>query len=301
MPGMEPTLLVLAAGIGSRYGGLKQIDPVGPGGETIIDYSVYDAMRGGFRKLAFVIRRDIEKDFREAVGARFERKLPVEYVFQELEMVPGGLRVPPRRKKPWGTGHAILVAQNAVREPFAAINADDFYGRRAFQILADHLRSGGADYAMVGYVLRKTLSEFGSVARGVCRCGADGFLEAVTEMLRIERADGGAKHTDESGATHRLTGDEIVSMNFWGFTPTIFGHLRREFSAFLNTHGDNEKAEFLIPTVVNTLVASGQARVKVLRTTDTWLGMTYREDKPRVAASVRDLVARGEYPERLWA
>ncbi|MGH7975427.1 MAG: nucleotidyltransferase family protein, partial [Limisphaerales bacterium] len=216
----KPTLLVLAAGMGSRYGGLKQIDPVGPGGETIIDYSIYDALRAGFGKLVFVIRRDLETPFKKIIGARFERKISVEYVFQELDSLPPGFSVPPHRAKPWGTGQAILMAAGVIREPFAAINADDFYGANSFRALAEHLRSGGADYAMVGFILRNTLSKHGSVARGACCVGADGFLQSVTELTKIQKDGGDAKYTDAAGVMHRLAGDETVSMNMWGFTPT---------------------------------------------------------------------------------
>lgn len=295
----KPTLLVLAAGMGSRYGGLKQIDPVGPGGETIIDYSVFDAMRAGFGKLVFVIRQDIESAFRDAIGARFEKRLPVEYVFQELDNLPPGFSVPPNRKKPWGTGQAILCAAKAIQEPFAAINGDDFYGANSFRVLAAHLSSGSSDYAMVGFVLRNTLSEFGTVARGVCQAGPDGYLQSVTEITKIERAGDGAKYTDSTGVAQHLSGDEPVSMNMWGFTPTLFSHLQRQFIAFLERNGNDEKAEFYIPFAVNDLIRSQQERCKVLRTPDSWLGVTYREDRPRVAEGIRALVARGDYPSGL--
>lgn len=296
----KPSLLVLAAGMGSRYGGLKQIDPVGPGGETIIDYSVFDAVRAGFGKLVFVIRHDIESAFREAIGARFERRLPVEYVFQELDKLPPGFSVPPNRKKPWGTGQAILMAAEAVSGPFAAINADDFYGANSFKVLAEHLSSGGADYAMVGFVLRNTLSEFGSVARGACRVGSDGYLQAVTELTKIEKDGQRAKYTDASGVVHHLSGDEPVSMNMWGFTPSLFGHLRQQLVEFLQRSGNDEKAELYIPTVVNELIATHRERCKVLRTPDSWLGVTYREDRPFVVEGIRALIARGDYPAKLW-
>jgi dTDP-glucose pyrophosphorylase len=296
----NPTLLVLAAGMGSRYGGLKQVDPVGPNGETIMDYSIYDALRGGFGKLVFVIRRDIERPFKEIVGARFERRIPVEYVYQELAKLPPGFSAPVSRQKPWGTGHAILMAAEEVHEPFAAINADDFYGRNSFQLQARHLQSGSADYCMVGFVLKNTLSEFGSVARGLSRTSTDDFLESVTELTRIEPDGVAAKYTDAANQTHPLTGHETVSMNMWGFTPTVFEHLRQEFSAFLEKHLHHDKAEFYIPTAVNALVASGRARVKVLRTPDNWFGVTYREDRTRVVENVRRLVTDGVYPEKLW-
>ncbi len=297
----KPTLLVLAAGMGSRYGGLKQIDPVGPNGETIIDYSVYDAVRAGFGKLVFVIRRDIEAQFREVIGARFEQRLPVEYVFQELTTLPGGFSVPAGRAKPWGTTHAILMAEAAVREPFAAINADDFYGADCYRSLAAHLASGSPDYAMVGFVLRNTLSDFGSVARGVCQTDATGHLTAITELTKIERDGAAAKNTDLSGQIARLTGNEAVSMNFWGFTPAVFPQLREVFAQFLRENAQDQKAECYIPNTVGALINAGQARVKVLSTTASWFGVTYREDRPRVIESIRQLIARGDYPEKLWA
>lgn len=297
----KPTLLVLAAGIGSRYGGLKQIDPIGPGGETIIDYSVYDALRAGFGKLVFVIRRDIEAAFREVIGSRFEKRIAVEYVFQELTALPPGFAAPPDRTKPWGTGHAVLTAASATREPFAVINADDFYGQASFQTLGKYLQAGSPDYAMVGFVLRNTLSEFGSVARGVCRLTPDECLESVVELTRIEKDGAAARHTGSDGKVHPLTGEEIVSLNMWGFTPTLFAHLRREFVTFLQQEGANPKAEFFIPTVVNTLINSGRVRLKVLRSTGSWFGVTYREDRPRVVASIRELIQRGDYPEKLWS
>jgi len=232
----KPTLLVLAAGMGSRYGGLKQIDPVGPGGETIIDYSIYDAMRAGFGKLVFVIRKDIEQQFREIVGSRFEKRIAVEYVFQELDKLPAGYSLPAGRTKPWGTTHAILMAEDVIKEPFAAINADDFYGQQAYQLLATHLQSGTPDYAMVGFILRNTLSDFGSVARGVCRVDANNYLTSVVEMMKIERDGNGAKNTDAAGQITKLSGDEAVSMNFWGFTPALFAQLRTQFDAFLKKH-----------------------------------------------------------------
>ena len=295
----KPALLILAAGMGSRYGGLKQIDPVGPAGETIIDYSIFDALRAGFGKLVFVIRRDFEQAFKEIVGARFEKRVPVEYVYQELDRLPPGFSVPAGRTKPWGTTHAILMAEDAVREPFAAINADDFYGAQAYRLLAEHLTSGTADYAMVGFILRNTLSEHGAVARGVSRVDGNHFLKSVVEMMKIERDGGGAKNTGADGKITKLTGDEAVSMNFWGFTPAVFGQLRARFTAFLKKSGQEEKSECYIPTTVNELVTAGLAKVKVLRTNDSWFGVTYREDRPRVVESIRRLIARGDYPEKL--
>jgi len=301
---MQPTLLVLAAGIGSRYGGLKQVDPVGPHGETIIDYSIYDAIRAGFGKVVFVIRHDIEQAFKEAVSSRFTGRIPIEYAFQELDNIPKGFTVPPDRTKPWGTGHAILMAEPVIHEPFSMINADDFYGADSFKTLCDCLKAARVesnDYSMVGFTLRNTLSEHGSVARGICRVDSQNLLQQVVEMLKIEKHDKGARHTDSQGAAHSLTGDEIVSMNMWGFTPTLFGHLKEQFTKFLDKHGHEEKSEFLIPTVVNALVSEKKVRVKVLPTCSTWSGVTYKEDRPKVIESVRTLIRRGEYPEKLWS
>jgi UTP-glucose-1-phosphate uridylyltransferase len=299
-PMQSPTLLVLAAGMGSRYGGLKQIDPVGPGGETIIDYSIYDALRAGFGKLVFVIRKDIEEPFRQVVGARFEKRVPVEYVFQELDALPPGFVVPEGRTKPWGTTHAILMAADAVREPFAVINADDFYGAEAYRALAGHLQSGAADYAMVGFTLRNTLSDFGSVSRGVCTVTSDGLLKDVVEMTTIVRDGAHARNTDASGRVTSLTGDEPVSMNMWGFTPRVFEQLRALFAEFLARNATELRAECYIPSAVNELVSSAQARVRVLGSADSWFGVTYRDDQPRVAESIRRLIHDGRYPERLW-
>ena len=291
----KPALLVLAAGIGSRYGGLKQIDPVGPGGETIIDYSIYDALRAGFGRVVFVIRRDIEAAFKETIGARFESRVPVTYVFQEPD------RVPPGRKKPWGTGHAILMGAGAITEPFGVINGDDFYGRGSFEVLARQLSAPSPDYALVGFVLRNTLSEFGTVARGLCQASPGGYLETVTEHTKIEARSPGACSLDASGGPLALSGDEIVSMNMWGFQPSLFAYLQSAFTDFLRARGGEEKAEFFIPSVVNDLVNAGTERVRVLRTPDSWFGITYREDRPRVVEAVGRLVRQGDYPERLWS
>jgi hypothetical protein len=297
----KPTLLVLAAGMGSRYGGLKQIDPVGPAGETIIDYSIYDAMRAGFGKLVFVIRHDIEQQFREIVGSRFEKRIAVEYAFQELNKLPAGFSVPEGRTKPWGTTHAILMAESVVKEPFAAINADDFYGQRAYQVLAEHLTAGTADYAMVGFILKNTLSDHGSVARGVSRTDAQHYLTSIVEMLKIERDGAGAKNTDADGKVTKLNGDEAVSMNFWGFTPALFPQIKTAFETFLQKSGRELKSECYIPMTVGELVTGGQAKVKVLRSADSWFGVTYREDRPQVVESIRQLIAKGDYPAKLWA
>lgn len=299
-PGGHPTLLILAAGLGSRYGGLKQMETVGPRGETLLDYSVFDAIRAGFGKLVFVIRKAIEQPFRQGVGERFERHLPVEYVFQELDRLPPGWLVPPGRTKPWGTTHAILMAAEVIQGPFVAINADDFYGAEAYRLLAQHFASGSPDQAMVAFVLRNTLSEFGAVARGLCRVGPDGLLRSVTELTGIERDGAGVKDSSGAAGGVRLTGDELVSMNMWGFTPAWFPRLEESFRQFLAAKGADLKSECYIPTTVSECIAAGRARVRVLRTAGAWCGVTYREDQPRVAAHLRDLIARGEYPDPLW-
>jgi dTDP-glucose pyrophosphorylase len=299
-PMTSPTLLVLAAGIGNRYGGLKQIDPVGPHGETIIDYSIYDALRAGFSKVVFVIRQDIEQAFKQAVGARFERHIALEYVFQELDRLPPGFSVPVGRTRPWGTLHAVLMAADTINEPFAVINADDFYGSEGYRVLAQHLQKGTTDYAMVGFFLRNTLSDFGAVSRGVCRVDGDDFLQGVAELINIERDGAHARNTDSSGRITTLSGDEVVSMNMWGFTPQVFGQFREHFQNFLRSSGPDIKSESYLSSTVNELVLTGQTRVKVLRTNDAWAGVTYREDHPRVVETIRRLVDRGDYPKRLW-
>src|SRR6266567_964077 len=289
----KPTLLVMAAGMGSRYGGLKQIDPVGPSGETLMDYSIFDAIRAGFGKVVYVIRKDIEAPFKETIGAKFEKRIPVDYVFQELDKMPAGLKVPEGRTKPWGTTQAVMVAEGAIHEPFAVINADDFYGEEGYQVLAKQLTSGSVDYAMVGFVLRNTLSEFGSVARGVSRADSNGYLQSVVELTKVERDGNGARNTDPHGNMTQLTGDELVSMNMWGFLPSIFPLLSERFHAFIERTGTDLKSEHYVPTAVNELVSSGQVQVKVLRTNDAWFGVTYREDRPRVVDSIAALVKKG--------
>jgi UTP-glucose-1-phosphate uridylyltransferase len=296
----SPTLLVLAAGMGSRYGGLKQIEPVGPSGEAIIDYSVFDALRAGFGKLVFVIRKDIEQAFKEFVGARFEKQIPVEYVYQELDKLPTRFKVPEGRTKPWGTTQAVLMTEGVINEPFAMINADDFYGAESYRVLAEHLKSGSEDYAMVGFVLRNTLSDFGTVARGVCQVGNTGYLTGITEMTAVARDGHAAKNTDANGKVTQLTGDEPVSMNYWGFTPKVFPQLREYFVKFLNENGNDLKKECYIPNTVNDIIVAGQGRVKVLKSNDPWFGVTYREDHAHVVASIQQLVKEGKYPEKLW-
>lgn len=295
-----PTLLVLAAGMGSRYGGLKQLDPVGPGDETIMDYSIFDARRAGFGKVVFVIRKEIEKAFKEKIGVLYENRVPVEYVFQETSDLIPGFSLPEGRTRPWGTTHAILMAANVILEPFGVINADDFYGASSYRLLAHQLQSDTSDYALVGFVLRNTLSEFGAVARGVCHVTEDGYLKDITEMKSIEREGPRIANIDAEGKQTLLTGDEMVSMNMWGFTPGIFPQLYDQFQRFLKRHGSDLKAECYLPSSMNALIQASEARVKVLRSSDAWFGVTYREDHPRVVESVRRLIDQGAYPYRLW-
>jgi len=302
----KPTLLVLAAGMGSRYGSLKQIDPIGPAGETIIDYSIYDALKAGFGKVVFVIRRDIETDFRDVFLSKFANIIPVEYVFQELDMVPDGIDVPPTRIKPWGTGHAILMAADLIHEPFAVINADDFYGADAYRKMASFLLSmteekqSDIEYSMVGYLLRNTMSEHGAVSRGICEISQDSLLLDVNECTNIEYSHGGIAYHDNNDAIVFLEGDTLVSMNFWGFTPSFFKHLTDQFAEFIAMNYDKPKAEFYIPTVVDKLIKTGNARVKVLKSADQWFGVTYKEDKPVVIQKINQLIRSGTYPEKLW-
>jgi UTP-glucose-1-phosphate uridylyltransferase len=295
----SPTLLVLAAGMGSRYGGLKQIEPVGPAGETIMDYSVYDALRAGFSKLVFVIREDMAQSFKKTIGARFEKRIEVEYVFQGLDKLPPGFSAPIGRNKPWGTLHAVLMAASAISEPFAVINADDFYGAESYRRLAQHLQAGTTDYAMVGFVLRNTLSDFGPVSRGVCQVDRKDFLQSIVELTNIVRDGEFARNVDAEGCVTPLTGDEVVSMNMWGLTPQVFGELEEEFRRFLERKGSNPTAESYLPTALNELVLSGRAQVKVLRTNDSWSGITYREDRPHLVEKISRLIDNGDYPRRM--
>lgn len=301
---MGISLLVLAAGMGSRYGGLKQLDEVGPSGETIIDYSIYDAMRAGFTKVVFIIRRDIEEAFKQQIGARYESKIEVAYVFQELDALPDGFTPPEGRSKPWGTGQAILCAASAINEPFAVINGDDFYGADSFKVAAEYLKTSKdaerADYSMVSFILRNTLSDFGSVCRGVCECDDKQSLVGVTECCGIEREGNGAVYTDDNDQKHHFTGDEPVSMNMWGFTPSIFENIESQFVDFLKERGQEEKSEFYIPSVVNTMLQADTANVHVLRSEAQWFGVTYREDKQFVQDSVAAMCKEGAYPSPLW-
>ncbi len=301
---MNPTLLVLAAGMGSRYGGLKQLDPVGPAGETILDYSVHDALRAGFGRVVFVIRREFEEEFRRTVVSRYADRVATACVFQALDDLPDGFNVPPGRTKPWGTAQAILAARHAIDTPFAAINADDFYGADAFVRLGDFLRPvppASTAFAMVGYRLCNTLSEHGTVARGLCRVSPDGLLEEVEELTGIARQADGQLADTGKGVVRPLTGQEIVSMNFWGFTPGVFPLLQRGFSSFLKAHGPSASAEYYIPSAVSHMIATDQATVRVLATDAAWFGVTYREDRPQVVASLARLTASGTYPSPLGA
>lgn len=301
---MKPTLLILAAGIGSRYGGLKQLDRLGPSGETIIDYSVYDAIRSGFGKVIFVIKENIEKEFREAYIDRLNDKIEMDYVFQEIWKVPDGITYTTDRQKPWGTGHAVLMAAEIINTPFAVINADDFYGRSSFQAIANYYTNWSParenDYCMVGYDIGNTLSEHGAVSRGVCKADENSFLIEVTERTKIERTPDGIAYKDENDFAVIIPEKTIVSMNFWGFTPSYFQHLAIGFREFMNKNADNPKAEFYIPTVVNELVRSGKSIVKVLDCQEKWFGMTYREDREMVVAKLQELVNRQIYPGNLW-
>ena len=300
---MKPTLLILAAGMGSRYGKLKQIDPVGPGGEVIMDYSIFDAIRSGFGKIVFIIRKDFSEEFKNIFSPKLSGKIEVEYVYQELEDVPDGIRFSGERQKPWGTGHAMLSARNVINEPFAVINADDFYGPSAYKSMADFLTVNVNDpdlYAMIGYRLDTTLSEYGSVARGVCQTDREGFLQNVVERTSIERDSSGDIYFDDRGKKVILTGSEIVSMNYWGFTTSVFGYMEKEFVDFIKKNASDPKAEFYIPTVANKLINEGKVRLKVLESVDKWFGVTYSEDKPLAVKNINRLIEQGVYPAKLW-
>ena len=300
---MRPTLFVLAAGMGSRYGGLKQLDGLGPNGETIMDYSIFDAIRGGFGKLVFVIRKSFEKDFREKIISKYENHIPVEVVFQDLNDLPEGFTCPEGRQKPWGTNHAVLMGRKVIKEPFAVINADDFYGRDSFAVIGKWLSEldGTRDeYCMVGYRVGNTLSESGSVARGVCTTNAEEYLTGVVERTAIERIDGDIQFTDENGQKVVLEENTPVSMNMWGFTPDYFDYSEAYFKEFLKANINNPKSEYFIPLMVNKLITEGTARVKVLDTTSRWFGVTYAADRQGVVDKIQALVDAGEYPAKLF-
>ncbi|MHC4232460.1 MAG: nucleotidyltransferase family protein [Planctomycetota bacterium] len=300
----QPTLLIIAAGMGSRYGGLKQIDPVGPNGEVIIDYSMHDAIQAGFKKIVFVIRHYFEDAFREKIGSKLDGHVETAYAYQELDSCLNGFTLSEGREKPWGTGHAILVAKDVIQEPFAVINADDFYGAEAYRIMAKQLQQmangDNNEYAMVGYILRNTLSDYGTVARGVCQHCPDMYMSTVTERTSIRKKGDGAAFMDDRHQEQPLTGDEIVSMNLWGFTPDIFQHLQQQFFEYLQGHGNENKGEFYIPSVVDKLVQEGEKKVKILKTHESWFGVTYPQDKEIAQSCIRKLIEQGIYPERLW-
>jgi hypothetical protein len=340
---MKPTLLVLAAGLGTRYGGLKQIDPVGPHGQTLIDYSIYGAMAAGFGRVVFVIRHYFEDAFRKIVSSKFERSVETDYVYQELDTGLGNFPLPADREKPWGTGHAILVSRDAIQGPFAVVNADDYYGVDSLAAMAAFLKTDVTPdrYAMIGYILKNTLSEHGGVARGIVECeeqqtcrgrpargcrrrpafesrargprdtrarcprhergaGHTAFLRRVVERKGIERTPGGIRYLDDDGTAHGLSGEEVVSVNLWGFDPSLFAHLETHFRQFLQQRGREKGAELYIPSVVDALVTCGRVRVKVRRTHDEWFGVTYRADAPAARRCIQRLTDRGAYPEQLW-
>lgn len=300
----KPTLLVLAAGMGGRYGGLKQLDGVGPNGETIMDYSIFDALRAGFGKVVFVIRKDFEKDFRDKVLSKYEGHIPVEVVFQSINKLPEGYTVHPDRTKPWGTNHAVLMSADVIKEPFVVINADDYYGPDAFRVIAEELRrprTRKGDYCMVGFRVSNTMTENGAVSRGVCTKNSDGFLTDIVERGGIAfEPDRTIAFKDENGQRQTLNPETPVSMNFWGFTPDYFDFSEREFRKFLDANPNPLTGEYYIPTAVNTMLGTGEATVKVLDTSSQWFGVTYANDRPGVVAKLAALHADGTYPERLF-
>lgn len=303
---MKPTLFVLAAGMGSRYGGLKQLDGLGPNGETIMDYSIFDAIRGGFGKVVFVIRKDFEDAFREKVLSKYEGHIPTELVFQSINDLPEGFTCPEGRQKPWGTNHAVLMGKDVIKEPFAVINADDFYGRDTFAVIGKFLsnlpQDAKNDYCMVGFRVGNTLSESGTVARGICSTDPDGNLTTVVERTEIQRVEGPVCYKDEQGAWIPVPDNTPVSMNVWGFTPDYFDHSEAYFKEFLSDpkNMSNLKAEFFIPLMVNKLINDKTATVKVLDTTSHWFGVTYAADRQGVVDKIQDLIDKGEYPAKLF-
>ncbi|MCF6270081.1 MAG: hypothetical protein L3J41_10230 [Melioribacteraceae bacterium] len=308
---MRPTLLILAAGLGSRYGSLKQIDKIGTSGERIIDYSVYDAVKAGFGKIVYVIRENFKKEFQEVILDVLPPEIKTEIVCQEIDAVPIDITYSKERTKPWGTGHALLTASPAIDEPFAVINADDFYGAESFKIAADFLNSikNENEYALIGYKMKNTLSEYGAVSRGVCEIDNGKYLSSIVERTEINSVDSNIKFKNENGEWQSLTGDEIVSMNMFAFTPLVFNHFKKDFKKFIEENSDNLKAEFYLPSVIDNLIKSdsegipfeaGKAKVKVLETNANWFGLTYSEDKPIARKRILDLVEKGIYPKKLW-
>ena len=302
---LHPELVVMAAGMGSRYGGLKQLDAFGPSGETVMDYSLFDACRAGVKRVVFVIRKELEAAFREKIGSRYEQWLEVDYAYQELDLLPAGIEVPPGRSKPWGTAQAVLAASEKMKAPFLVINADDFYGAQAFQSLVNWLTedrdAASKAYAMVAFRLENTLSENGSVARGVCLLGQNGELQSVTEHTGLEREGDGVIERGSDGSLLHFTGAEPVSMNFWGFRPSLFPELSARFEQFLRERSEDPKAEFFLPGVVDALLQEGTATVQVLQTPERWFGITYREDREEAVARIHALVEQGIYPKDLWS
>ncbi|MDD3276315.1 MAG: sugar phosphate nucleotidyltransferase [Kiritimatiellales bacterium] len=299
---MKPTLVIMAAGIGSRYGGLKQIDPVGPSGEIVLDYSVYDAIQAGFGKVVFIIRPDIEDAFKEVIGTKLDGRIQVEYVFQTLEKIPEKFPRVGNRTKPWGTGQAVLMAKPVVNEPFAVINADDFYGRESFNVIAKQLMFmdiNSTDCCMVGFYIKNTLSPHGGVARGVCDV-QDGKLNHIVERFNIERKEDGIIRYEENGLIKQIDDDAMVSMNTWGFTPRLFDFLERGFVDFLTLRGTELKSEYLLPELIDGMIQRGETVATVLPTNEKWMGVTYAEDKPQVMSGIRALIDTGLYPANLW-
>ncbi|WP_372797342.1 NDP-sugar synthase [Pontiella sp.] len=297
---MKPTLLIMAAGMGSRYGGLKQLDPVGPNNETLLEYSIYDAIQAGFGKVVFVIRRDFEDAFKEQVGSKFTDKIDVRYAFQSLEDLPEGFTVPAGRTKPWGTGQAVLAAKDRINEPFCVQNADDFYGAEAYRTIAEGFQSlEGSDSCMVGYRLKNTLSPHGSVSRGVCEI-TDGYLDEVNERTEIITNAEGTVQFIEDGTATDMTGDEIVSMNFWGFAPEFFQTLEEKFIEFLQAKGGELKSEWYIPDIVTRMMENGETRIRILSSDAQWFGVTYPEDRPAVVEALQKMHDQGTYPSKLW-
>ncbi len=300
---MKPTLLILAAGLGTRYGGLKQIDPVGPNSEIIIDYAIYNAINAGFGKLVFVIRHYFESAFKEKIGSKFDNLVETAYAYQEVNICVDDFEPPKDRDKPWGTGHAILIAGDVIHGPFAVINADDYYGPNSFKTMAQFLGKkdlSGNDYAMVGYTLRDTLSECGPVSRAICECDEKMFLRKIVERRKVENTATGARYFEDDGTELLLTGNEIVSRNLWGFQPSIFHHLKVHFQRFLKERGDERDSELFIPTVIDELVEKEKVTVKVLCTNDKCFGVTYRRDAAIATRCIRQLIDQGLYPEDLW-
>ncbi len=298
---MKPTLVILAAGMGSRYGGLKQLDEVGPNGEAIIDYSLYDAIRAGFGKVVFVIRTDFAEEFQARFEPNLKDRIEVGYVYQSLDKIPAGSVLNPEREKPWGTAHATLMAETVVNEPLAVINADDFYGSRAYQVMADFLATSADEneYSMVGYNVANTLSEFGTVSRGVCNTDKNGNLTTVVERTKIKRDEDGIFYYEED-ERFRLDEETPVSMNFWGLKPNVFKFLNEGFKEFLEQHGNELRSEYFIPLLINDNIIKGTIRTKVLQCDSPWFGVTYREDKPFVQQRIKELIESGAYPEKLW-